>query len=230
MKRRFKPNFLFFQSKGNTMSHVQNLAVLRALIGRFNPDTSISDKVKATMTRIEKDASGLIEIMTHPDPEKSSLAIDRIVNDEKGRLRDLIAKSRNEVNPLIANWRASADAERVKKANLIVDEFAGEIRSVFRAMAWPAQLSFMTTATGRLDGAAVAAVLNAPPVLSGLTPDQVEQFREAYLDRTSKSSAPIADAMQSCVDTFFNSADNLAKPGGAARHTGNSPAGIVQPA
>lgn len=212
------------------MSHVQNLTVLRALIGRFPSDTSITDKVRATLTRVEKEASNLLEIMTHPDPEKSSLAIERAIGDEKGRLRDLIAKSRNEVNPLIANWRASADAERVKKANLIPNEFAGEIRSVFRAMAWPAQLQFMATATDRLDGAAVAAVLNAPPVLSGLTPEQVEQFREAYLNRTSKSSAPIADEMQSCVDTFFNSADALAAPDGAAKRTGNQQAVIVQPA
>jgi hypothetical protein len=191
--------------------------------------SSISDKVKAVLTRIEKEASGLIEIMTHPDPEKSSLAIDRIINDEKGRLRDLIAKSRNEVNPLIANWRASADAERVKKANLIPDSFAGEIRAVFRSMEWPAKLQFMSTATDRLDGASVAAVLNAPPVLSGLKPEQVEQFREAYLNRTSKSSAPIADEMQACCNTFFDAADGLAAPDGAAKRTGNQQAVIVQP-
>lgn len=211
------------------MSHVQNLTVLRALSGRFPADTSISDKVKAVLTRIEKEASNLLEIMTKPDPEKSAMAIDRIINDEKGRLRDLIAKSRNEVNPLIAGWRASADAERVRKANLVPDAFAGEIRAVFRGMSWPAQLAFMATATDRLDGAVVAAVLNAPLVLSGLTPEQLEQFREAYLNRTSKSSAPIADEMQSCVDTFFNSADALAAPDGAAKRTGNQPGVIVQP-
>ena len=212
------------------MSHVQNLTVLRALSARFPADTSISDKVKASLARIEKEASNLLEIMTKPDPEKSAMAIDRIINDEKGRLRDLIAKSRNEVNPLIAGWRASADAERVKKANLVPDAFAGEIRAVFRGMAWPAQLQFMATATDRLDGAAVAAVLNAPLVLSGLTQDQAEQFREAYLNRTSKSAAPVADEMQACCDTFFNSADALAAPDGAAKRTGNQPGVIVQPA
>lgn len=211
------------------MSHAQNLTVLRALSARFPADTSISDKVKAVLTRIEKEASNLLEIMTQPDPEKSAMAIDRIINDEKGRLRDLIAKSRNDVNPLIAGWRAGADAERVKKANLVPDAFAGEIRAVFRGMAWPAQLQFMSTATDRLDGAAVAAVLNAPLVLSGLTQDQAEQFREAYLNRTSKSSAPIADEMQACCDTFFNSADALAAPDGAAKRTGNQPGVIVQP-
>lgn len=209
--------------------HIQSLTVLRALSARFPADTSISDKVKAALTRIEKEASGLLEIMQKPDPEKSSMAIDRIINDEKGRLRDLIAKSRNEVNPLIAGWRAEQDAARVRKANLKPNEYASETRLVFRGLEYAQKLQFMQNIANENDGAMAASLLDAPAALTGLSRDQAEQFRESFLDKTSKSCAPVANEMQSCVDTFFNSADALAAPDGAAKRTGNQPGVIVQP-
>lgn len=207
------------------MSHIQSLTVLRALSGRFPSDTTISDRVKAVLNRIEKEASGLLEYMEHPNPDLSSEAVTRVVNAEKSKLRDLIAASRNEVNPMIAKWQNEQTAARVKKAALVPDEYAAEIRQTFRLMPYPAQLAFVADATSRLDGPTIAAIITAPPVLSGLTPEQVERFREAFLDRTSKSSAPLAEEMQSCTDTFFNSADGLAKPDGAARLPGGMPAG-----
>lgn len=201
---------------------MQHLTILRAIAARFPADTSISDKVKATLTRIETEASGLLDILKNPDPEKSAMAIDRIVNDEKGRLRDLLAKTRNELTPLIANWRASADAERVKRGNLVPDAFAGETRAVFRAMSLTEKMHFMANATANLDGASIAAILNVPHVLSGLTPEQAVQLRESYLSRSSKSSAPIADEMSGCVETFLGAADALAAPSGAAKPLGTA--------
>jgi len=209
------------------MSHIQSLTILRALIGRIPNDTSISEKLVFLMNRIEREASGVIEVMNNPDPERSALAIDRIINAEKASLRAEIGNARREAYPLIASWRAQQDAARIQKANLVPDAFAAEIRSVFRTMSWPAKLQFMTDATSLLDGATVAAVLNAPPVLAGVTPEQLAQFREAYLNKTSKSSEQVAASMQSAVDTFFTAADDLARPDGAApRPTGGNPLGV----
>lgn len=194
------------------------LLAIRAIIARV-PETSIQGQITASLIHIDKEASAAMAIFKNPDPDRSASFIDKAIGDQLARVRDLVAKARPALLTAIANWRNSQEAARVKKAALVPDAFSAEVRSVFRQMAYPAQMAFIAEAVKKDDGASVAAITEAPPILSGLTREQTDIFRGMYLDAFAPSSAAIADEMLSCVTTALNAAESFAQPIGATVRT-----------
>lgn len=203
--------------------HNHQLLALRAIAARVpgggDSDSPTAEKVRAILTHIEKEASAVLELMEHPDPMKSSVAIDLLINQEKARLRDLIARSRGELNGLVSGFRDSREAARRTKANLVPDSFAAESRSVFRQLDTESKHAFMATAIKAGDSATVAAIVTVPAILSGLSATQQADYREAFLDTVAPSSAGIADEMQAAVDTALRVAESFAQPAGIASGT-----------
>lgn len=201
--------------------HQHQLLALRAIAARVpgggDADSPTAAKVRAILTRLEKEVSGLLDLMEHPDPMKSSVAIDLLINQEKARLRDLSTRSRSELDALVSGFRASQEAARRAKANLVPDQYAAETRAVFRALDTEQKNTFLAMSLKAKDSATVAALLSVPPVLSGLTAQQSTEYREAFLDTVAgPSSAGIADEMQSAVDTSLQIVEMVARPAGAA--------------
>lgn len=206
--------------------HNDQLLAIRALIGRI-PDAGPTERVTAVLSSIEKDASAILELIQNPDPMKSSVAIDLLINQEKAGLRKKIDAARAELIPLIERWRTVGEANRVKAAALIPDAYAQETRGVFRQMSTPAQLVFMADATKAGDGATAAAILNCPPILSGLTAEQQTKFRDAFLDHAAGPGVgETVDSMLSVVTTALDAAARIGAPIGAAPRP-TSPSGAT---
>lgn len=190
---------------------------LRALAGRITGSDSTSSKVKTSLARLEKEAAGIAELISRPDPLKSLVAHELLVNTELARLRDLAAKTRGELNTAVTELRTAHDAARVAKAGLVTDEYAQEIRSVVRGLDITAKVQFMADAIKKGDSRVLAAVLNAPIILSGLTAEQVEFYREAALECGGPSGRNDLDELQMIVDTSFGVIDEIARPIGAGQ-------------
>lgn len=198
--------------------HQQQLVMLRVLITRVPGDNPTSDKIRSGISRLEKEATALYEIVTGPaDPMVSAAAIAMRVDAEKSRLRALAARSRGELDTLVANFRASEEAARRSRASLKADQYAPEIRTAVRAFTNEQRNNFLATLLQSKDSTTAAAILDAPPMLCGMTEQESENFREAFLEKLGGPSAKaIADEMQSAVDVALQTVEMIARPEGAA--------------
>ena len=152
---------------------------------------------------------------------KSQLAVDLLVNAEKARLRDVVAKSRGELTAIVGVARAAQEAKRLEKAKLVPGPFAAEIRSVVRNLELPAKLLYLANAIKAKDSAAVAAIVDAPPILSGLSAQQLADFRADFLDTMAPGRRDEAAEMQSICDAVLRTTEEAAQPVGAFRPTAN---------
>lgn len=195
------------------------LRALRALLEKLEGNDSTTEKIRSIIVRIEKEASSLFEIVSHPDPMKSAVAIDLLINQEKARLRDLVAKSRGELHSIIGGFRAANDAARLAKANLVPDQFASEIRTVFRSLDYTGQMKFMAEAIQAGDASIVAAIVTVPAVLTGLPAAQIDQYRESFLNSIAPNRKSVTDEMQAIADAVCSTAEAAAQPVGAGSPT-----------
>ena len=191
---------------------MHQLQALRAIVSRITGSDPTSEKIRSILSRIESEASGLLELAKKPDPLKSPAANELVVNAEKARLRTLIAESRGKLTNLVNSFRAADEAARITRAKLVPDAFATEIRNVFRSLDTAGKHAFMGEAMKAGDGSTIAAIVTVPAVLSGLSAQQSEQYREAFLESIAPSNKGTADEMQVICDTAIQSAESLARP------------------
>lgn len=191
---------------------MHQLQALSAVVSRITGDDATSEKVRSILGRIESEARSLVQLVENPDPMKSPAAIDLVVNAEKARLRSLIAESRGKLTNLVSGSRAADEAARVTKAKLVPDALAAEIRSVFRSLDTAGKHKFLGEAIKAGDGPTIAAIVTVPSVVTGISAQQSEQYREAYLESIAPSNKGVADEMQAVCDTAIQSAEEIARP------------------
>ncbi len=204
------------------MSHSYQLLSLRALKSRLPDVPGLSDKVTPWLNRLETEGTNLLAMVENPDPMKSALAHDILVNNEKSRLRDLVAKASAEIMPLIATFKEKAASTRIDKAALIPDQHAQEFRGLWRGMSGEQQANLLNTAMKAHDGATVAALTEAPAILSGLTAQRQAQIKEAFLEAVAPSKTDELDEVQAVVTAFMQSAASLAAANASGKPTGST--------
>lgn len=191
------------------------LRSIRALIQRIPSDAPASAKAMTILTKLEKEVIGITSLASKPDSMKSDAANTMILNAEKARLRELAASSRSELAAAISSARATVDTSRGEAGNLTQGEYAAEIRSVFRGLSAAEKAQFIVDATKARDGQSIAAIVEAPAVLTGLTTEQVAGYREHYLDSVAPSSRHERNAnddLQAVCDTAMDVFDEVAQP------------------
>lgn len=204
------------------MSHSYQLLSLRALSARLPDVPVLSEQITPWLKHIETEATNLLDMMESPDPMKSVLAHDLRVDSEKSRLRDLIAKAGSTIAPLISTFRSKAASAQLDKAALIPDQHAQEFRNVWRGMSGESQINFLDGAMKSRDGASIAALTEAPAILSGLTAQRQQQIKDAYLESVAPSNTDELSEVQSVVSTFLQSAASLAAPNSSGRPSGST--------
>jgi len=188
---------------------------MRAIIARLNTDSKRGQGIKTILDMIAHEASGLQSLVDNPDMMKSGVAQAMLINQEKARLRDVTNLVRDKLKELVSEYAAEQDAARVSRANLVMTEHAAEIRNVFRALDAAAKSQFLSDAIRTRDAATVAAIVEAPAVLSGISEERVSQYREIYLDSYARIAPQHAvDEMQSVIDVSLEIADSMAIPAG----------------
>jgi hypothetical protein len=193
--------------------NLSQISAFRALVALVPTNTPISSDIQKILNRLDSEIESLAKIddPSTRDELKSATYYALLVNAAKTSLRTLIADAAEKLNSIIASFAAKLAADRNERGNLIPNGFAAEIRSVFRAMNWESQIQFMATATRARDGSTIAAILNFPPVLSGLNEEQISNFKESYLDAAAGTSSSILiSKIQEVVDTALATAVKIA--------------------
>ena len=196
------------------MAHNPQLAALKALTERIPGDGQTSQKVKNALERIARETELVANFK--PDPMKSDLANTMLQNQEKSHLRDLVEKTRGELGALTAAFESEQSASRAAKAKLTPGQFDAEIRSVMRGLDSETRMKALDAAFKSADTATLAAILTAPPALSGLTAGQHLHFTQSWLDHAAPHDRDFLPELQSVISTSLGVASGFAKPIGGA--------------
>jgi len=145
----------------------------------------------------------------NPSEMKSQIANAMDVTAAADRLRSAIASAKKNCDSIIEKYRADEASAQTQAARLIPNEFAAETRSVFRSLSADEKNRLLGDLIAAQDGPTLAALLDAPPMLSGLSSEQSAQYRQSYLDAVAPrdteaaSLAEIAAATIQTAEQYF---------------------------
>jgi hypothetical protein len=207
------------KTKPKTYHENINLSSIRQLIGQLpprKPDGTKDALNELIYTRLDVGidlAEQIDALQNEPDVMKSKLAIDGEILRLGSGLRAFIKDSRHAVQVALAEESASIMADAVKKSGLTPDAHELETRVAVRAMSEKQQLAFLTAAVESNNGGAMAAVLNVPAYLTGITQDVIERYRREFLAQTTEHGEQeqlkhIQDAMNIIFGNFERIAEH----------------------
>lgn len=169
--------------------------------------------VRDHMAIVSNQVDRLLDLKKSPDPMKSQLALDIAEESQRSVLNKVYSEAKIAINRAISEYKSSQQASRLLKSNLKPNEFAQEIRSSFRLLSMPQKLQVLSDAINSGDGALMAALtLDVPPMLTGLTPEIQEQYRESFLDKWSEVSFDYITGIEKTAETFLSSVEPFALP------------------
>jgi len=157
-------------------------ASIKHLISRIPEDGHLGTELRELMQRIEKDAFVVTELREHPDPMRPALAIGQDVATAQEKLKITVDTMRDLLRSSITQFRENVKDEQLKSANLMTNEYAAEIRSIYRSLDDAGKAKMLADAFTQHDGATAAALISVPAVLTGINPDRVALLRQQFLD------------------------------------------------
>ena len=113
----------------------------------------------------------------NPSPTVSVGYSDAQIGKNAKRLRVIATQIDTGTRAIATEGSAALTAAINKKARLVPDKFAPEIRQAFRGMKMQDKIAYMDEAIKRADGPGLSAVIDAPEVLTGLPGEMSGRFR-----------------------------------------------------
>lgn len=197
------------------MTQNPQMTALQTLIARVpNGDFQTSNRVKNALQKLFRSCEIVANFKA--DLMKSEVGNNMLQNQERAHLRNELEKARAELSALVGAFASEQAAERALKARLIPGEFDSELRGVVRALEAGARLQFINNAFEVDDAKTIAAILTAPPALSGLTQAQHDQFTGFWLDRCAPYDRDFVNELKSVIDTSLGIVGGFTKPVGGA--------------
>jgi hypothetical protein len=161
-----------------TLNHLH-----KKLVDNIPSNNIFRDKLLEKFNQIIKQAVFIDKMITEPDPMLSKLALDIRVNSAKDGMRKLTNDAEKDFKDHILCERSTLDKLRILKADLIPDENAKEIRTVFRGLNTADQTNFLNNALDEKDSKTLAAILSVPRCLSGLSKEKAKDYYEMSLNK-----------------------------------------------
>lgn len=178
-------------------------ASIKHLISRIPEDERLGTQLWEFIQRIEKDAFVVTELRENPDPTKMALVIRQDIITAQDDLKATVDAARDLLRSSIIQFRENVKAEQLKSANLVPNEYAAEIRLIYRSLDDAGKAKMLTDAFTQHDEATVAALIGVPAVLTGISPDRVALLRQQFLDQV----APVKDV--DFIKNFSDTAEEI---------------------
>ena len=166
--------------------YAKSLSDVVARLRESTPDTPVHAHTRAITNRLGQlaDAVGMLEkVAKARDPVETEARHAQRVADYAKRLEI----KANEFNEMISNSARAGTAELDeainRRANLVENQYAQEIRSAARSMPRKERDQALRDAVSRGDAGVVAALTSAPALVAGYDPDLQSRMREAYREK-----------------------------------------------
>lgn len=178
-----------------------------------------SVKIQTQHRRLTDALRGLHGLAITPSPMDSTGAHLLKVQKASQRLRDEVVKVRDESRQLVASRKKDLEDSLKVIAGITANEYAPEIRSRFAGLSQSEKLDVLQSIIDSRDGASFAAIVGAPPFLTGLDPALRDRLTDNFYEAVSPDfyQARIAlddvtDLMDSTMRLVDRAANSYADP------------------
>lgn len=155
----------------------------KSLVEKMPSDNILRDKLLDKFNAIIKQSEFIDKLTTEQDPMLSKLAHDMRLTNAKDDLRKLKNEAEKDFQDHLKCERTTLSELRSKKANLTPDEYAPEIRAIFRSLSDVDKTTFLNNALDGKDRTTLAAIFSVPHVLSGLPKEKFDDYSDMALHK-----------------------------------------------
>ena len=157
-------------------------------------------KIQNQHRRLTEALRGLHSLATTPSPMDSTGAHLLKVQKASQRLRDEVEKVRDESRQLVASRKRDLEDSLKVLAGIKPNEYAPEIRSRFANLSQSEKLDVLQSIIDSRDGASFAAIVGAPPFLTGLEPSLRDRLTDNFYEKVSPDFYGARNAMNDVAD------------------------------
>jgi hypothetical protein len=169
------------------MKTQSSLAALDSIIERIPSGNYASKEIRSEVSRIRNAIASLAAMNGSPNPLETSAAHTRKICAAAEKLSNQIEASRSKIQSFASSGMDGLHNAMVEKAGLRQNLYAAEVRTAFRGLDGTERIQFLNDLLETGDGASLAAVLDAPSTLTGISKDVREKYREVATQRAAPS-------------------------------------------
>ncbi|MBT3844242.1 MAG: hypothetical protein HN944_03355 [Gammaproteobacteria bacterium] len=204
--------------KPNSKYHGTVYQITQKISDRTSKNTRSTHLLREAQ-RIEQAVKSLGDIAATKSPTETTAAHFKRVEKSSKRLRKETADAVDRIVALQGAAAQDIDNRINQRLNLTQNSYAGELRATLRGMDQKARLATVKDIMSREDGQGMAAISQAPAVLSGLTDEVSARFMDDYTrmyaaDLVSERDALITTASDLSIltATADKAADGFSDP------------------
>lgn len=191
-------------------SHQANAvkALQERAMARLSKYTSINSNASSLMIDQSKIASaveGLGNMRLNPNSLETPSSYTMKLSKAAGKLLTESSKIKENVLKTYTNYTLDIDTRIAQRAGIKQNEYAAEIRNVFRGLDAKKRTDFLGEIVENLDGAAFAAIFNAPEVLTGITKDMRINFTNSFHAKAAPDLFEEQEDIKEAIDNVLAS-------------------------
>jgi hypothetical protein len=157
----------------------------------------------AEVTKLHAAATALEKLRANADPTVTPAAHAKRVMSAAAKLKEQVASARDRAHRIMHDGATDIDRRIAAKVNLKPDAFAAEIRATFRGMPPERQLRVLAELATQNRGPELAALIEAPGIVTGLTGDLQNRYRDLIVStHASEEHAEQAELMEAFLATL----------------------------
>jgi hypothetical protein len=177
-------------------------------------------RIQQEVSRLHRGAEALDKVSANRSPLDTVEAHTKKVATIARKFDAEVTSSINRISDISRDGRKAVERRIDDKVNLKPDAFAGEIRATFRAMSGKDRMELLARLVKENRGPELAAIVKAPPILTGISEAQRARFESAIIGQ----HAPAELAEQAEIDA------SLEESFAATRYAGDYATSLVSPA
>lgn len=188
------------------MARNPNVSAIAAIVERL-PQHPSTESIRSEAAKLRERAVALDAVHSSRNPLVTPAA--HALNVAKlGRTLDKeTTAALNRTIADVSSRREGIDRRIADKVNLRPDAFASEIRIAFRALPAAERLPLVSRMIEEKRGPELAAILDAPTLLTGLTAEQSSAFRLQMMSTHAAAELAEMEQLEEALEALFVAAD-----------------------
>lgn len=172
-------------------------------------------EMQAVIERLAVASGTLGKLMNSQSPTETQAAHAKKVGAAAKTVGDAVAKAKDQLNAIMGRGMRDIEARSRAKTGLKMNEFAAEIRASVRILSVEDKLRLFIDLAKEGRGAELAAVIDAPPLLTGVTPEMQQRAKDMLEGLFAKAEVDEREALAQGFADAFDMAAALAAMAGS---------------
>lgn len=191
-----------------------DLNIVSTLIERLPNDGIVGSpalQVRGGFVQAQMALEKLIDFISKPDDMLSDKANALKIEAQRTKFQEALKIAADRAAKTVDDLTASQLARQVEAAQLVENEHAAEIRSVYRGLSSSEKADFMAQALKTDDKPVIAALTNpaTSPLLVGISGEQMRLYRTHYMDKFLPADSSVIDNMRVTSETLVKALSHI---------------------